>query len=140
MATKCHRERRIARVPEVAAVGGPFSVPGSGLAMEKEGPPDHPTFPSHGSRRKQQDSAAKGVRTYSSKALGGVVDAMDLQHRRYFVAVAEVSRDLGSHLVTDGHLTAFMCRLLYLIHQGNGIVFEGDAAVPVCVGDQLGGA
>ena len=30
------RERRIARVPEVAAVGGPFSVLGPGLAMQKE--------------------------------------------------------------------------------------------------------
>ena len=48
--------------------------------------------------------------------------------------------DPGSHLVTDGHLTAFMCRLLDLIHHGNGIVVKGDAAVTVCVGDQLGGA
>ncbi len=30
------RERRIACVPEVAAVGGPFSVLGPGLAMQKE--------------------------------------------------------------------------------------------------------
>src|SRR5437764_9002142 len=52
----------------------------------------------------------------------------------------EHSRTVALPLVADGQLATLMSRCLYLIYQGDGVVLERNAAVPLLVRDKLGSA